>query len=156
VSTETDLASTTGQCIQAAAAVIGLGAIWWQIREARKSSDVQSLQAFLRDAKEHESALLRATTEDERHQAFIEFLNFLEAYSAAINGGLFPKVTSGIVREKIIDAVAMITEAEAWHEKLFQAITSKTTFQCLNAFMKREKATISAVISARAALSKQV
>ncbi|AZG76317.1 hypothetical protein [Methylocystis rosea] len=154
MSVATDLASATGQCIQAAAAVIGLGAIWWQIRESRKTSDVQSLQAFLRDAKEHENALLRATTEDEQHQAFIEFLNFLEAYSAAINGGLFPRVTSDIVREKIVEAVAMITEAEAWHGKLAAAITSKTTFKCLKIFMRREKPAISAAIRARAALSK--
>ncbi|MGD9656195.1 MAG: hypothetical protein AB7U61_00920 [Methylocystis sp.] len=154
MSAATDLASATGQCIQAAAAVIGLGAIWWQIREARKTSDVQSLQVFLRDAKDHENALLRATTEDEQHQAFIEFMNFLEAYSAAINGGLFPKVTSGVVREKIIDAVTMIAEAEAWHGKLAEAITSETTFQCLNAFMRREKLDISAVFRAGAALSK--
>lgn len=154
MSAATDLASAAGQCIQAAAAIIGLGAIWWQIREARKTSDVQSLQAFLRDAKEHENALLQATTEDDQHQAFIEFLNFLEVYSAAINGGLFPTITSDIVREKIIDAVVMITEAEAWHGKLAEAITSKSTFQCLNAFMRREKPAISAAISARAALSK--
>ena len=71
----TDLASAIGQCVAAVAAVVGLGFIGWQVRQARKGSDLQSLQTFLRDAKEHEHALLRATTAEEKDQAFIEFVN---------------------------------------------------------------------------------
>jgi hypothetical protein len=147
VSEWTDTASAIGTCVQAVAAVIGLWGIWWQIREARKAADVQSLQAFLRDAKEHENALLHPKSSAHQEQAFIEFLNFLEAYSAAFNGRLFPKVTSAIVREKIVDSVVVITAADAaWHKQLDAALTSKTTFKCLAEFMRREKAAISAAL----------
>lgn len=150
----TDLASAIGQCVGAAAAILGLGFIGWQVREARKTSDIQSLQAFLRDTKEHEHALLEAKTADAKDQAFIEFLNFLEAYAAAINGGLFSKITRDIVREKLIDSIAVITESEAWHAKLVEAVTSETTFQCLRQFAGKEKVAIKAVVSARASLTR--
>ena len=77
----TDLALAIGQCVAAAAAILGLAFIGWQVREARKASDIQSLQAFLRDAKEHEHALLKAESPETKDQAFIEFLNFLETYA---------------------------------------------------------------------------
>ena len=147
----TDLASAIGQCAAAVAAVLGLGFIGWQIREARKTSDFQSLQAFLRDTKEHEHALLKAGTAEARDQAFIEFLNFLEAYAAALNGRLFPKITRSIVREKLIDSIAVIEEAPAWHVKLEEAVTSATTFQCLGQFIGNERAVIKAVVNAREA-----
>ncbi|MGJ0507169.1 MAG: hypothetical protein ACR652_08535 [Methylocystis sp.] len=150
----TDLASAIGQCVGAAAAVLGLGFIGWQVKEARKTSDIQSLQAFLRDTKEHEHALLEAKTVEAKDQSFIELLNFLEAYAAAINGGLFPKITRDIVREKLIDSIAVITESDAWHVKLAEAVTSESTFQCLRQFMRKEKAAINAVISARASLTR--
>jgi hypothetical protein len=60
-------------------------------------------------------------------------LNFLEAYAAALTGGLFPKITRDIVREKLIDSIAVITGAPAWLVKLREAVTSETTFQLLEA-----------------------
>lgn len=79
-------------------------------------------------------------------------LNFLEAY-AALTGGLFPKITRDIVREKLIDSIAVITGAPAWLVKLREAVTSETTFQYLRQFARKEKAAIQAVVSARAALT---
>lgn len=155
MSAETDLAAAVGQCVSAAAAVFGLWFIGRQIGEARKASDVQSLQTFLRDTREHERALVAAATLEDKDHAFIEFLNFLEAYAAATNERLFPKVTRSIVREKLINSIAVITEAQAWHGKMAEAVTSGTTFQCLSLFMRREKAAIKAVVDARAALSNQ-
>jgi len=129
--------------------VLGLGFIGWQVNEARKASNVNSLLAFLQDVKEHEHALLRGETEEEKDQAFIEFLNFLEAYAAAINGRLFPKVTHKLVREKLIDCIAVITEAKAWYPKLEEAVTSPTTFQCLTQFTSKERTAINSLVSAR-------
>lgn len=141
------------QCVAALAAVVGLPFIGKQIRAARLSADLQSLQTFYRDAQEHERALIAAPTSAAKDQAFVEFLNFLELYAAAVNGGLFPKVSRRIATEKLRDSIAVITEMTDWHDKLQDAITSAYTFNSLRDFTRREKAAIESIVKSRAANS---
>ncbi|WID99679.1 hypothetical protein QO058_30220 (plasmid) [Bosea vestrisii] len=156
MSAETDLASAIGQCLSAAAGIFGLGFIGWQISVARRTTDLQALQTFLRDAKEHEGALLRAKGQNEleREQAFIEFLNFMEAYAAALNGKLFPKTSRGIVVDKIVDALTLIAGLPEWHDKLEASITSHTTFSALRRFMQKHKKALADARAVRGELTR--
>jgi len=137
--------SVLSQCVAALAAVLGLGFIGRQIQQARKTSDLQTLQAFLKDTKEHEDALLSAKTEGEKEQAFIELLNLLEIYAAALNNGLVPKVSKNFISQKLRDSLILIQSAPEWHDKLEGAITSPETFEALGKFMKDNKAAINAL-----------
>lgn len=129
--------SALGTIAQAATALVGLLFVGTQIRQARKTSDLQSLQEFLRVTKDHEHALINSGSDEDREKAFYEFVNFLEIQAAALRGGLFSSVTHKIVREKIRDSVAVIEDIEPWMAKLEAAISSETTFEHLRNFCKR-------------------
>ena len=148
MSAGTDLASAIGQCVASATAIVGLGAIWWQVKESRKASDLLALQAFLKDAREHEGALLRAASDDEKDSAFVDLLNFLELYAAAYNGKLFPKISRRIVRLKLRDTLSIIQKNELWHNKLIAAMTSPDTFEELSKFMLKKAMMTQPLISA--------
>ena len=137
--------SAIGQVASAIVAFFGLGFIGVQIRAARRTSDLQSLQEFLRSATEGERALLLARDGEEKERAFFEFANFLELQAAALHGRLFPKVTRAVVREKLRDSVAVIEQAEPWMEKLRQGRSSSTAFEHLLRFANRQRASIDAV-----------
>ena len=134
--------------VAAIAAVLGLRFIGLQIKEARKSSDLLILQALLKDSKEHENALLAANSDDEKNQAFIELLNFLEIYAEAINNGLVPEVSCNFVSQKLRDSLVFIQNAPIFHDKLKNAITSPETFEALRKFMEDNKSEISALLEA--------
>ncbi|WP_438346794.1 hypothetical protein [Methylorubrum populi] len=142
--------SALGTVAQAVTALVGLLFVGTQIRQARKTGDLQSLQDFLRAAKDHEHALINSGSDEDREKAFYEFVNFLEIQAAALRGGLFSSVTRRIVREKIRDSVAVIEDIEPWMAKLESAISSETTFEHLRRFCKRERRYIDRVKRARA------
>lgn len=142
--------SAIGTIAQAATALVGLLFVGTQIRQARKTGDLQSLQEFLRATKAHEHALINSIIDEDREKAFYEFMNFLEIQAAALRGKLFSSVTRKIVREKIRDSVAVIEDIEPWMAKLEAAISSETTFEHLRAFCKRERRHIDRVKRARA------
>jgi hypothetical protein len=122
-----------------------------QVRATRKTSDFQNLLEFDRRAAEREHALLCADTEATKKQAFFEFTNFLETHAAALNANLLPPTSRQIVREKLIDSIALITEEPSWHPTLFDGVTSSTVFAELVKFMRREKRAIDSLVKARAA-----
>ena len=144
-----DFLSVGAQCVGAMAAVLGLRFIGNQVREGRRASDLQTLQAFLKDTREHERAFTLAGSNEEKKQAFIEFLNFLETYAAVLNSDLPPEVSKGIIGEKLRDSLAVIQNAEDWHEELQNAITSDTTFKELMSFYAANKQEILALATAR-------
>lgn len=152
MSEATDIASAIGQCVSALAGVLGLGFIGWQIRAARKSSDLQSLQAFLKDAKDHDAAILKGITLEEKEQAFVEFLNFMEIYSTAVNDNLFAKSSRKMAIDKLVDSIVLIAETEAWHSRFEAAITTDSTFSELRRFMERHRKRIEAVRVSRLAI----
>ncbi len=102
------IVAAIGQAASAVIAAITLPMIFWQVREARKAADLQSLETFFANTLERESAFLRAATQDDKLQAFAEYLNFLECQAAALNGGILPKVSRELVRDKVIDALALL------------------------------------------------
>lgn len=137
--------SAVGTAAQAIIAFLGLAFIGYQILQARKTGDLQSLQEFLRATKEHENALFNTANEDEQNKAFYEFANFLEFQAAALHGKLFSKVTDKIAREKIRDSIATIELIEPWKKKLEAGISSTTTFEHLRKFCKSERQNINNV-----------
>jgi len=134
-----EIISVVAQSVAALAAVAALAFIGWQIKQARKTSDLLTLQAFLKDVKDHESALLAASSDDEMEQAFIEILNFLEVYATAINRELIPKVSKVFIRQTLRNSLANIQNAPEWHDKMVEAITSPDTFENLVQFLKDNK-----------------
>jgi hypothetical protein len=152
VSAEADFYAALGQCVSAAAGVFGLGFIGWQIMVPRRTADLQALQTFLRDAKDHEAALIKARDPGEKDQTFIEYLNFLETYATALNGKLFPATSREIVNDKITDALVVISDSTEWHPKLEAAITSHTTFVALRRFMERNRKAMKAVRESRTSM----
>lgn len=151
LATQAAVWSAIGQCASAVFALGGLGFIGWQIKEAKKTADLQALQTFMKDARDHEQALLKDSTPEQKEQAFVEFLNFLETSAAAVNGGLFPKVSREIVSTKLRDSIVVISEATEWHEKFANAVTSHDTFKHLAEFMKKRRIEIRTVAQAREA-----
>jgi hypothetical protein len=139
-----------GQLVAATISFLGLVFVAVQIRDGRKSADFQNLLEFDRRAAERESALLRAETEGAKNQAFFELVNFLETLAAALNAKLLPRVSRRVVREKLIDSIVVISEESSWHQKLFDGVTSETTFAELTKFMRRERQTIDKLAGARA------
>lgn len=140
-----------GQLAAAAVGLIGLVFVGVQVRATRKTSDFQNLLEFDRRAAEREDALLRAETEATKKQAFFEFLNFLETHAAALNAKLLPGKSRQLIREKLINSIAVITEEPPWHQTLFDGVTSPTAFAELAKFMRREKGAIDSLVKARAA-----
>jgi hypothetical protein len=141
--------AAAGQAVAAVASVAALFFVGFQIRMARKTADLQALQEFLRSTADHERRLLDAK-EGEIDRAFFELLNFLETNAAALNGGLYHRVSGRMVSEKLRDSVALIQGAH-WHAKFEQAITTDTTLCELAIFMKRNRRAIARVVEMRAA-----
>jgi hypothetical protein len=140
-----------GQLAAAAAALIGLIFVGLEVRATRKTSDFHNLLEFDRRAAEREHALLRAENEATKKQAFFEFMNFLETHAAALNAKLLPRKSRQLVREKLVDSIAVITEEPSWHQTIVDGITSPTAFAELRKFMGREKRAIDNLVKARAA-----
>lgn len=134
-----------GQCVSAVAAVLGLWYIGRQLQIGRRTSDLQALQTFLKDVKEHERALLHSAGDD-KNSAFVEFLNFLEVYALAFNGKLFSGVSCEVVEQKLVDSLTIIAALPEWHPKLEMAITSQTTFLGLKRFMENHRRQLDAAL----------
>lgn len=83
----------------------------------------------MRAMNEREAALA-ATKDDpvkQRH-AFVEFMNFLEIYAAAINTRLLVGVAREIVEDKIVDSLVELTNAPQWHDDIEQSMRSSATY----------------------------
>lgn len=131
--------SAIGTAVSAAVAFVGLPFIGWQLMVARKTADLQSLQTFAKEVREHEENLITAPDAETKKKAFNEFLNLLELNAAALNGKLYPGTTKKIVREKMRDSILVIENSPDWHDEFTEAVTTDTTFSELQKFMKRER-----------------
>ena len=118
-----------------------------QIRAAGRTADIKILQEFNRSTIERESAFSNASDDARKEQAFVELLNFLEIYAAALNGGLLPPISRRIVRDSLVNSIAAIQLAPFWSQKFSEAIKTVTTFEELGRFMRDEKEAISAVVN---------
>ena len=74
----------------------------------------------------------------------IEYLNFLEVHSAALNDSLFIGVARELVCDKILDALVVLEHAPQWHEQIEKSFTSHVTYKHIIKFMKRQRRALSA------------
>lgn len=123
------------------AAAIGLFISAWQFWRNRRATTLQHLQDFFKSTNEREAALATASDFDKKLHAFVEYLNFLEIYSAAVNGGLFVGVAREIVRDKIIDSLVVLDAAPEWHSRIQKSITSEITYSHLRQFIRCHRRT---------------
>lgn len=148
-SLEPDLATSQAvsyaQIISTTAAAAGLLINAYQTWRSRKAVTLQHLQDFLDAMNDRESAL--AEHNDDRAKqlhAFVEFLNFLEIYSAAVNADLFVGVAREIVVEKLVDSIALLFVSRDWHDEIKRSITSQTTYKHIRRFVSAHAGAIEA------------
>lgn len=92
---------------------------------------------------EREAVLAASKDDGAKHlHAFIEFLNFLEIYSAAINARLFIGVAREIVQDKILDSIVVLEQSPHWHEEIEKSRNSKITYKHLFRLSQRHGRTI--------------
>ena len=102
-------------------------------------TDIQHLQDFFKSVIEREAALAHALDDQRKRHAFIEYLDFLEVYSAAVIGGLFIGVAKELVRDKLIDSIITLERAPDWHEVIVDSVTSVITYKYLREFMEKHR-----------------
>jgi hypothetical protein len=121
------------------AATIGLFVVAWQQWRTRQVAVLQSLQEFIKSANERERVL---RDDDDKRHALVEFMNFLEVYSAATNNGLLIGVAREFVVDKVVDSVVVLERASQWHDELARSVSSESTFKHLTKFMELHRAVI--------------
>ena len=141
-----EVATAIGQVLAGGSAVIGLVFVGLQIRAARRTADIQTLQEFNRSTIEREFAFLNADNSNRKEQAFVELLNFLEVNAAAFNGRLLPAVSRKIIRDSLANSIAAIQLAPAWAEKFGDLVRTISTFEELGRFMRTERKAINAIV----------
>jgi len=130
------------QIVTAICSVCGLFFLAWQIKAARKNSDLVALQTFFKTVTELEDRLLKSKIGQEKEQVILEFINFLEVCAAADNRRLFPKTTSALVVDKLCSSIAAMQLTPEIHELFKSSITTSTTFNELGKFMQRNRSSI--------------
>jgi hypothetical protein len=116
----------------------GLFFTGWQSLRTRKNTELQHLQEFFKATNEREAAL--ATTQgDAKRHALVEFMNFLEVYSAATNASLFIGVARELTRDKIIDSIIVLESVPHWHDEIDKSITSIVTYKHLRRFIRKNR-----------------
>lgn len=102
---------------------------------------------------ERESALAAAKDDASKQlHAFIEFLNFLEIYSAATNARLFVGVAREIVKDKVMDSIIVLENSPHWHVEIEKSKTSEATYKHIKGFRRRHRR----IIIARKRLASQL
>jgi hypothetical protein len=125
------------------AAAIGLFINAWQFWRNRKTTTLQHLQDFLEAMNEREAALAEAKGDEAKQlHAFVEFLNFLEIYSAALNTRLFVGAAREIVQDKVLDSVVTLESMPRWHSEIEKSVTSAVTYKHIRLFMRRRRRTL--------------
>lgn len=127
------------QIVSSSAAAIGLFFTAWQFWRSRKTTTLQNLQEFFKSVIEREAALAHAADGDKKRHAFVEYLDFLEVYSAAVIGGLFIGVAKELVRDKLIDSIITLERAPQWHDEIQKSVTSVVAYKYLIEFSAKHK-----------------
>jgi hypothetical protein len=127
------------------AAAAGLFVNAWQFWRNRKATTLQHLQELFRTMNEREAALSEAKGDEPKYiHAFVEFLNFLEIYSAALNTNLFIGAAREIARDKVLDSIVALDSMPHWHGEIENSITSGVTYKHISLLMRRERRVIAA------------
>jgi hypothetical protein len=137
------------QLVASGGAAIGLCLTAWQFWRSRKATTLQHVQDFFKAVIEREAALAHATDDQKRRHAFVEYLDFLEVYSAAVIDGLFIGVAKEFVSDKIIDSIVELERAPQWHEEIQKSKTSVVTYKYLRKFAAKHQGIIDSRLAPR-------
>lgn len=136
------LSSSFPAWLQAIAAFLGLLFVGWQIRLARKSSDLQTLMQFVENFRQHEHRLLSSKSSEERKVAFVDLLNLLETWAAAYNGKLLRGESRKMAELKLRDALALIQADKNLGEEFVDSMSSEDTFSGIHKFYTKNSKSI--------------
>lgn len=121
-------------------AAAGLFLNAWQFARTRRSTTLQHIQEFLKVVNEREAALSAARGDDEKFRhALVEYLNFLEVYSAAACNKLFMGVARELVVDKLMDAIVILESVTELHPHISGSVTSEVTYKYLRLFMRKNR-----------------
>jgi hypothetical protein len=127
------------------AAAIGLFINAYQVWRNRKAATLQHLLDFLKAMNEREAAIAANKLDGPKQlHAFIEFLNFLEIYSAAINARLLVGVAREIVQDKLLDCAVILENSPYWQDEIEKSKTSETTYRHTTLFTHNYRSVIAA------------
>lgn len=134
--------------IEAFAALIGLLFVGFQIRLARRSSDLQTLMHFVEGFRQHEHRLMSSKNINEQRVAFVDLLNLIETWAAAYNEKLLRGASRKMAKQKLRDALAIVQADKNWGEELASSISSKDTFSEIHTFYSKNNKSINAMSAA--------
>jgi hypothetical protein len=130
--------------ISTVVAIIGFGAVTYQILQARKSSDLEGIQSFFSGITLREHEFITATICDNKTKSFNELVNYFEVYALAINKKLLPKASRDLVIDKLIEGIALIHVDATWLTSYQSAKITPNTFCELEKFTNKYKKKIEA------------
>lgn len=131
------------QLLSSVAAACGLFLAAVQVRRARMTGDLQSLEKFFEGVFEREAALAKAADDaDKQRHAFNVLLDFLEVYASAHNKKLFGRGSEEMVRHKLEDSIIELEAATEWHPLIGAALDRSTTFIELRRFIEKHRAEV--------------
>ncbi len=114
-----------------------------------KAQDLSTLRQFILDVCEREDRLLKAVPmpDDIYQHALADYMNLLEVYAAAVNHNLIETTTSNIVRDRMINDIALVYRHKEISKSIREAKTSKATFVELDRFQKENASAIKRIQS---------
>jgi hypothetical protein len=139
--------ATTGATLFAAG---GLWLTWRALAAQKRSADLENLLALTNSAREAEERLHSASSPEKLEQEIVNYFNFVEVYSAAVNRGLLDAVTYEIAKDRLINDLAILSVSNKAREHLETVITSAETFSEIHQFWKSNSASIQAAIKREA------
>ncbi|MGA0565557.1 hypothetical protein ACO2RV_24325 [Ancylobacter sp. VNQ12] len=134
--------SAIGTLVSAVPAMLGLWFVGIQIRAATKVADIELLQQFLATAAQLERGMLEAASVEAKDATFFEYLNYLEFLAAGLKKGIFARLSREFIRDKLLDAFAMIEFYEPWQGKLEKAKSTPNALKYIDLFRRRNRSEI--------------
>jgi len=131
--------ATIGTAASAVASVLGLVFVGIQIRSATKIADIELLQGFIETTTRLERAMLDSESEQDRDTIFWEYLNYLEFLAGGLRKRIFPGLSREFIREKLLDAVALIEVYPVWTERLDRARSTPEALVYISAIRIKER-----------------
>ena len=119
-------------------------------RGTKRSGDLTALIKFVETLQVAEKNFF-SEEDSAKDDRFVELLNLLEAYCAAYHANLLPRKTRELVRDKLIDALALIRRYDAWAAKFSESTVGEKAFAELERFEKAHHKRIAMVASKLAA-----
>jgi catechol 2,3-dioxygenase-like lactoylglutathione lyase family enzyme len=108
-----------------------------QLQHARRTAELAALYEFHNSMRDAERTLSDAANDAERKRALFEFLNLLEINAAAVQRRLFVGASAVMVRDKLLDSLAVMQVTPGIRDDLERAVSTEAALTYLADFMQR-------------------